>query len=106
MDIQSSTFSANEFLDSLKQDLSPGDIYVFTPKGKIMLLPKGSTALDFAYFIHSDIGNHCHLVRVNQSIEKFDYVLRNGDIIEITTRPDVEPSEEWLKLVVSGKAIL
>ena len=105
LDIQSSTFSANEFLESLKQDLSPVDIYVFTPKGKIMLLPKGSTALDFAYFIHSDVGNHCYQARVNQKLVKFDTRLHNGDIIEIITRQDIEPDESWLKLVVSGKAV-
>lgn len=105
LDIQSSTFSANEFLASLKQDLSPGDIYVFTPKGKVKLLPKGSTALDFAYFIHSDIGNHCYQAIVNQQVVKLDYRLHNGDIVEIITRPNVEPNENWLSLVVSGKAV-
>lgn len=104
LDIQSSTFSADEFLDNLKQDLSPGDIYVFTPKGKIMLLPRGATVLDFAYFIHSDIGNHCHIAYVNQRMVKLDYKLNNGEIIEIVTKDSVEPSEEWLSLVVSGKA--
>ena len=104
LDIQSSTFSANEFLDSLKQDLSPGDIYVFTPKGKIKLLPKASTALDFAYFIHSDIGNHCFMAKVNQKLQHPNYVLRNGDIVEIITRDDIEPKEEWLSIVASRKA--
>jgi (p)ppGpp synthase/HD superfamily hydrolase len=104
LDIQSSTFSANEFLDSLKQDLSPGDIYVFTPKGKIKLLPKESTVLDFAYFIHSDIGNRCYMARVNQKLEKPSYTLKNGDIVEIITRETIEPKEEWLKIAVSGKA--
>ena len=104
LDIQSSTFSANEFLDSLKQDLSPGDIYVFTPKGKIKLLPKASTALDFAYFIHSDIGNHCYMAKINQQLQKPNQILRNGDIIEIITKDNIEPKEEWLKIAVSGKA--
>jgi len=105
LDIQSSSFSANDFLNSIKQDLSPEDIYVFTPKGKIILLPKGSTPLDFAYFIHSDIGNHCYQARVNQKITKLDAKLQNGDIIEIVTRNEIEPDDSWLSLVVSGKAV-
>ncbi len=105
LDIQSSTFSANDFLSSLKQDLSPIDIYVFTPKGKIMLLPKGATALDFAYFIHSDVGNHCYQARINQQLARFDTKLYNGDIVEIVTKDTVEPDISWLNLVVSGKAI-
>jgi len=105
LDIQSSSFSANEFLASLKQDLSPGDIYVFTPKGKIVLLPKGSTPLDFAYYIHSDIGNRYHQAWVNQKLTKLNAKLQNGDIVEIITNKDIEPSDEWLASVVSGKAI-
>ena len=105
LDIQSSSFSANEFLASLKQDLSPGDIYVFTPKGKIVLLPKGSTPLDFAYYIHSDIGNHCYQASINQKATKLNTKLQNGDIVEIITNKNIEPSDEWLDLVVSGKAI-
>jgi guanosine-3',5'-bis(diphosphate) 3'-pyrophosphohydrolase len=105
LDIQSSTFSANEFMDSLKQDFSPGDMYVFTPKSRIVLLPNGSTVLDFAYFIHSDIGNHCHHAIVNQEIVKPDFKLRSGDIVEIVTANNIEPTEEWLSMVVSGKAI-
>jgi GTP pyrophosphokinase/guanosine-3',5'-bis(diphosphate) 3'-pyrophosphohydrolase len=105
LDIQSSSFSANEFLASLKQDLSPEDIYVFTPKGKIILLPKGSTPLDFAYFIHSDIGNHCYQARVNQKITKLDAKLQNGDVVDIITREEIEPNDQWLSSAVSGKAI-
>lgn len=105
LDIQSSSFSANEFLNSIKQDLSPEDIYVFTPKGKIILLPKGSTVLDFAYFIHSDIGNHCYQAKVNQKLTKLDAKVENGDVVEIITKDDIEPNDQWLSLVVSGKAI-
>jgi guanosine-3',5'-bis(diphosphate) 3'-pyrophosphohydrolase len=105
LDIQSSSFSANEFLSNLKQDLSPSDIYTFTPKGKIILLPSGSTALDFAYYIHSDIGNHCESVRINQYPAKLDTKLQNGDIVEIITNETVEPGDDWLGMVISGKAI-
>lgn len=104
LDIQSSSFSANEFLNSIKQDLSPEDIYVFTPNGKIILMPRGSTPIDFAYYIHSDIGNHCYAAKVNQKITKLDSKLKNGDIVEIITRDDIEPDDGWLSLVVSGKA--
>ena len=104
LDIQASTFSANEFLDSLKNDLSPGDIYVFTPKSKIVLLPRGSTALDFAYFIHSDVGNHCYQASVNQKLVRLNHKLHNGDIIKIITKESSEPKESWLSFVVSGKA--
>lgn len=105
LDIQSSSFSANEFLKNLKHDLSPGDIYTFTPKGKIILLPNGSTVLDFAYYIHSDIGNHCESARVNQNLARLDTRLQNGDIVEITTNKEIEPNDDWLQIVVSGKAM-
>ncbi|MCC2644577.1 MAG: guanosine-3,5-bis(diphosphate) 3-pyrophosphohydrolase [Burkholderiales bacterium] len=105
LDIQSSSFSANEFLNNLKHDLSPSDIYTFTPKGKIILLPQGSTVLDFAYYIHSDIGNHCESARINQYLAKLDTKLQNGDIVEITTNENVEPNDDWLQMVVSGKSI-
>jgi guanosine-3',5'-bis(diphosphate) 3'-pyrophosphohydrolase len=105
LDIQASTFSADEFLSNIKQDLYPIDIYVFTPKGKIIILPKGSTPIDFAYFIHSDIGNHCFQAKVNSKLEKLDTPLQNGDIVEIITNPDTEPSHQWLDMVSSGKAV-
>ena len=105
LDIQASTFSANEFLLSIKQDLFPIDIYVFTPKGKIIILPKGATILDFAYFIHSDIGNHCSAAKVNSKMVKLDTALQNGDIVEIITNVNIEPTHEWLEIAHSGKAI-
>ncbi len=105
LDIQASTFSANEFLASIKQDLSPVDMYVFTPKGKIIILPKGSTPIDFAYFIHSDIGNHCAYVKINSKLSKLTTKLQNGDIVEIMTNPESEPSPDWLEFAISGKAI-
>lgn len=104
LDIQSTTFSAHEFLNSIKQDLSPGDIYVFTPKGKIILLPKNSTPLDFAYYIHSNVGDHCAYALVNQKPAKLETKLHNGDIVEIITSESVEPHDSWLNIVASGKA--
>jgi GTP pyrophosphokinase/guanosine-3',5'-bis(diphosphate) 3'-pyrophosphohydrolase len=105
LDIQASSFSANDFLSSIKQDLSPIDMYVFTPKGKIIILPRGSTPLDFAYFIHSDVGNHCSLAKINNKFEKLNTKLQSGDIIEIVTNKDTEPSPEWLEIAISAKAI-
>lgn len=105
LDIQASSFSANDFLASIKHDLSPSDIYVFTPKGKIILLPKGSTPIDFAYNVNSKLGNHCLSAKVNQQIVKINSKLNDGDIVEIITSDAVEPDDSWLTQVVSGKAI-
>lgn len=105
LDVQSSSFSANEFLENIRRDLSPGDVYVFTPKGKIILLPKESTPIDFAYAIHSDVGNHCYQAKINQRLVKLNSRLENGDIVEIITNKDTEPSDEWLSQARSGRAI-
>lgn len=105
LDIEAGGFSANEFLNNIKQDLQPRDIYVFTPKGKIIILPKGSTTIDFAYFIHTNIGNHCTQAKVNQVLVPLNTQIKNGDIVEIITSPNSEPQENWLSFVVSVKAI-
>ncbi len=105
LDIQSSTFSATDFLENIKKDLSPKNIYIFTPKGKIIHLPRGATPIDFAYAIHTDIGDHFHKARVNQRPVQPNYKLQNGDVVEITTTPHSEPDEEWLNYVISGRAI-
>ncbi|RTL00088.1 MAG: bifunctional (p)ppGpp synthetase/guanosine-3',5'-bis(diphosphate) 3'-pyrophosphohydrolase [Proteobacteria bacterium] len=105
LDIQSSTFSASDFLDNIKKDLSPRNIYVFTPRGKILHLPQNATPVDFAYAIHTDIGDHCHRAKVNQRYVPLNYKLQNGDIVDILTTPDQEPDSEWLNFVTSGRAI-
>lgn len=105
LDIQSSTFSATDFLENIKKDLSPSNIYTFTPKGKIIHLPKGATPIDFAYTIHTDIGNRCYRVRVNQNSVPLNYQLQNGDIVDVITSLDSEPDSEWLNYAVSGRAI-
>lgn len=105
LDIQSSTFSATDFLDNIKKDLSPRSIYVFTPRGKIIHLPQGSTIIDFAYAIHTDIGDHCHKAKVNQRYVSLDSKLQNGDIIDIITTPESEPDADWLSFATSGRAI-
>lgn len=105
LDIQSSTFSATDFLDNIKKDLAPKNIYVFTPRGNIIHLPQGATPIDFAYAIHTDIGDHFHRAKVNQRYVRMDYKLQNGEIVEILTNPEGEPDSDWLNFVVSGKAI-
>lgn len=105
LDIQSSTFSATDFLDNIKKDLSPINTYVFTPKGKIIHLPQSAMPLDFAYAIHTDIGNHFHKARVNQAAVGMEYKLQNGDVVEISTSAHNEPDVEWLSYAVSGRAI-
>lgn len=105
LDIQASSFSAYEFLDTLKQDLSPTDIYVFTPKGKIIILPKGATGLDFAYYISNNIGNKCHQIKINQKLEKINTKLQNGDIVEVIINDNIEPTLDWLNIVITGKAM-
>lgn len=105
LDIQSSTFTASDFLDNIKKDLSPQNIYVFTPKGKILHLPVGATPIDFAYAIHTDIGDHCQRAKINQKYVPLHRKLKNGDIVDILTSPEREPEVEWLNFVVSGKAI-
>lgn len=105
LDIQSSTFSATDFLDNIKKDLTPNNIYTFTPRGKIIHLPQNSTPIDFAYSIHTDVGNRCSKVRVNQQSVALNHKLINGDVVEIITDPSSEPDNEWLNFAVSGKAI-
>lgn len=105
LDIQSSTFSATEFLENIKKDLSPRSIYTFTPRGKIIHLPQNATPIDFAYTIHTDIGNHCFRAKVNQSSVPLNHKLQNGDIVDIITTIDSEPDAEWLNYATSGRAI-
>ncbi|HXG53399.1 MAG TPA: bifunctional (p)ppGpp synthetase/guanosine-3',5'-bis(diphosphate) 3'-pyrophosphohydrolase [candidate division Zixibacteria bacterium] len=93
-----------EFLHSLKEDLFPDEIYVFTPKGDLLNFPKGSTVIDFAYRIHSDIGMHCSGARVNGQLVPPKYILRSGDTVEIITTPNQVPSRDWLKLVKTPRA--
>jgi GTP pyrophosphokinase len=93
-----------EFLHSIKEDLFPDEIYVFTPKGDLLSFPKGSTAIDFAYRIHSEVGHHCSGARVNGQIAPLKYLLRSGDTVEIITTHQQTPSRDWLKLVKTPRA--
>jgi len=101
---QKETQDPNEFMENLKMDLYADEVFVFSPKGEVMNLPKGSTPLDFAYRIHSQIGNKCVGAKINGRIVSLDYKLRNADKVEVLTSNNAKPSRDWLKLVASGQA--
>ncbi len=104
IEMQSESGDSVEFLEHLKVDLFPDEVYVFTPKGRIMTLPRGSTAVDFAYAVHTDIGNRCVAVKINDELMPLRTELRNGDRIEIITAAHARPNPTWLNYVVTGKA--
>jgi guanosine-3',5'-bis(diphosphate) 3'-pyrophosphohydrolase len=104
LDIQSESGDSKEFLEHIKGDLFPDEIYVFTPKGKIMALPRGATAVDFAYGVHTDIGHHCTAARINYELLPLRTELKNGDHVEILTSPTARPNPSWLSFVGTGKA--
>jgi GTP pyrophosphokinase len=93
-----------EFIESVKVDLFPHEVYVFTPKGSVKQFPLGASPVDFAYSIHSDVGNHCSGAKVNGKIVPLRYELRSGDTIEIMTSPNQKPSKDWLKFVKTARA--
>src|SRR4030095_699130 len=93
-----------EFLDTIKLDLFATDVYVFTPRGEVRELPHGSTPIDFAYAIHSDVGNRCVGARVNEKIVPLNYRLRSGDTVEILTQANHKPSKDCLKFAVTSRA--
>jgi GTP pyrophosphokinase len=96
--------NAMDFVDEFKMNLFHEEIYVFTPKGELRVLPTGSTILDFAYDIHSDIGNSCIGAKVNNRLVPLSYQLQNGDQVEIITSKKQKPNEEWLRIVGSARA--
>ncbi|MBV1731064.1 MAG: RelA/SpoT family protein, partial [Hydrogenophaga sp.] len=104
LDIQQETHDASEFWDHIKIDLFPDAVYVFTPKSKIMALPRGATVMDFAYAIHSDVGNRTVAARINSEQRPLRTELNNGDIVEIITSETAEPNPAWLSFVKTGRA--
>ena len=92
------------FLSALKIDLYPDEVYVFTPKGDVLSFPRGATPLDFAYRVHTELGHRCSGARVNGRLAPLRTELKNGDIVEITTNPNREPSRDWLNIVVTTRA--
>ena len=93
-----------EFFENVKMDLFPDEVYIFTPKGKIMALPSGSTTIDFAYAIHTDIGNKCVGARVNRKLVPLGTQLTNGQTVEIISASSGKPNPAWLSFVVTAKA--
>jgi len=104
IDIQDSSGDSQEFLEHVKIDLFPDAVYVFTPSGQIRALPRGATALDFAYSIHSDLGNTCVAVKINGLQLPLRSELKNSDIVEVITSANSQPNPGWLAFVRTGKA--
>ena len=97
-------FDSEDFIESLKLDLFPKDVYAFTPMGKVIQLPRGATPLDFAYAIHSEVGDTCTGAKINGRIVPIKTELQNGDVVEILRTPNSKPSRDWLNYVVTAKA--
>jgi GTP diphosphokinase / guanosine-3',5'-bis(diphosphate) 3'-diphosphatase len=104
LEIQQSAGNSIEFLENVKVDLFPEEVYIFTPRGEIMELPKGSTAVDFAYAVHSDVGNTCVAVKIDRRLAPLSTHLFSGQTVEIITAPGARPNPAWLSFVVTGKA--
>lgn len=104
LEMQQRAGNSLEFIESVKIDLFPDEVYVFTPKGRIMELPKGSTAVDFAYAVHTDVGNTCIACRINRRLAPLSEPLESGATVEIVTAPGARPNTAWLNFVVTGKA--
>ncbi len=104
LEMQRASGDSVEFLENVKIDLFPDEVYVFTPKGQIMELPRGATAVDFAYAVHSDIGNSCAAVKINRRMMPLSTLLENGQTVEIITSPVGRPNPAWLNFVVTAKA--
>jgi GTP pyrophosphokinase len=104
LDIQNETRDAAEFWDHVKVDLFPDAVYVFTPKGQILALPRGATVIDFAYAIHSDVGDHTAAAKVNDEQVPLRTEIHNGDVVEIITNPATTPNPAWLGFVRTGRA--
>jgi GTP diphosphokinase / guanosine-3',5'-bis(diphosphate) 3'-diphosphatase len=101
---QQDTKDPTEFLDGVRVDLFPDEVYVFTPKGEVKALPEDSTPIDFAYAVHTKVGEHCVGAKVNGKLVPLRTTLRQGDIVEIVTSPNQHPSRDWLKIVKSSRA--
>jgi GTP diphosphokinase / guanosine-3',5'-bis(diphosphate) 3'-diphosphatase len=104
VEIQTESDDSYEFLEHFKVDLFPDEVYVFTPKGNILALPKGATAVDFAYAVHTDVGNSCVAVKINHEQAPLRTEMQNGDHVEIITSSLAKPNPAWLNYVVTGKA--
>jgi GTP pyrophosphokinase len=104
VDSQGEMTDARDFVETLKVDLYPTEVYAFTPKGKVVQLPRGATPVDFAYAIHTEVGNQCTGAKINGRIVPLRYEIQNGNILEIMTTPGHTPSRDWLNFVVTSRA--
>jgi len=104
LDLQQRAGNPMEFVESLKIDLFPDEVYVFTPRGDIMELPRGACAVDFAYAVHTDIGNRCVACRIDRNLAPLSQQLQSGQSVEVITAADARPNPDWLTFVVTGKA--
>ncbi|MCG6898085.1 MAG: RelA/SpoT family protein [Thiocapsa sp.] len=104
LEMQRGAGNSVEFLEHVKVDLFPDEVYVFTPKGRILTLKRGATVIDFAYAIHSDVGNTCVAARIDRRMVSLSTMLRSGQTVEIITAPGAKPNPAWLNFVVTGKA--
>ncbi len=104
LDMQQEVDDPHQFLSNLKIDLFPEEVYLFTPTGQVVTLPRGATPVDFGYYIHSEVGNRCVGAKVNSRIVPLKYELRNGEIVEILTSSEERPSRDWLNFVKTSRA--
>jgi len=104
MDMQSTAGNPQEFLENVKIDLFPDSVYIFTPKGKIIELPRGATAVDFAYAIHTDVGNRCVGARINRRLAPLGTLLTTGETVEIINAPGARPDPAWLNFAITARA--
>ncbi|MGF6148629.1 Bifunctional (p)ppGpp synthase/hydrolase SpoT [Kingella potus] len=104
LDLQARSSNAVEFLEHVKVDLFPSEVYIFTPKGRILVLPEGATPIDFAYAVHTDVGNRTVAARINNTAMPLRTPLKTGDTVEIVTSPTARPNTAWLDFAVSGRA--
>jgi GTP diphosphokinase / guanosine-3',5'-bis(diphosphate) 3'-diphosphatase len=104
LEMQERTGNSLEFIENVKIDLFPDEVYVFTPKGAIMELPQGSTPVDFAYAVHTDVGARCVAARINRRLAPLSEPLQSGQTVEVITSPSAQPNPAWLNFVVTGKA--
>ena len=102
--LEMQTSDSAEFFENVKIDLFPDEVYIFTPKGKIMAMPLGATVVDFAYAVHTDVGHHCSAARVNHELVPLRTELRNGDLVEIITSAQSSPNPIWLSYIKTGRA--
>lgn len=104
LELQKDSNNADEFMEAVHSDIFADKVYVFTPKGEVYELPKGSVTLDFAYAIHTQVGDHCIGAKVNDKLVPLDYKLKNGDVVDILTQSNARPSRDWAEMVKTSRA--